>query len=143
MDIWLFAVPFKLSDRQCFFEIGGRRHFYSFYYFGSLVPNRFRGEILRRLHGNMGQKLHQMVLHEIAYCSGLFIKCAPSVDATLLQGRNLNMINEVFVPQRFKNTVGKADSQKVLHSFFAKIMVNAVYLRQTAFPKQLWSAFCG
>ena len=45
-----------------------------------------------------------------------------------LTDRDLNVIDELMVPDRLKNAVGKPEDHDVLHSFLPQIMVDPVNL---------------
>ena len=60
--------------------------------------------------------------------SGLFV-----IEATMFHSEgfgygNLDVIDILPVPYGFKNSIGEAKHQNVLHGFFAQIMINAVDL---------------
>jgi hypothetical protein len=55
--------------------------------------------------------------------------CLAEWNAQFLGDRDLHMIDVATVPNRLEDAVGKAESQKVLNRFFAKVVVHAVGLR--------------
>ena len=82
----------------------------------------------RRLHGNKGEKLHHVVLHDVAKHACLFPKFAPCADAYIFADGNLHMVDMVVVPDRFKDRIAKAKDKQILYRFFAKPVVDAVDL---------------
>ena len=69
-----------------------------------------------------------MVLHHIAQRAGDVVELAALFHAQLLGDGDLHGLHKIFVPNRFKEHVAKAQRQHILQAFFAKIMVNAVNL---------------
>src|SRR5258707_4569539 len=50
------------------------------------------------------------------------------MDADCLASRNLHAIDEIPVPQRFRDAVRKSDDHEVLHGLLAEIVIDAVDL---------------
>ena len=80
---------------------------------------------MRRLHGHQGQQLHQVVLKHIPQHAGLVVVVGPLGHIQGFGHGNLHMVDVVAIPDGFKDGVGKAEHQQVLHRFLAQVMVNA------------------
>src|SRR5947208_2465468 len=65
-----------------------------------------------------------MVLHHIAQGTGLLIITAALAYPEDFADRNLDVIDRIPVPEPFKNGIGEAEHQDVLHRLFAKVMVD-------------------
>ena len=69
-----------------------------------------------------------MVLHHIAHRTRLIIIPPAPTDTNGFGNGDLNVINELRIPQRFKQHVAKPHSHQVLNCFFAQIVINAINL---------------
>ncbi len=69
-----------------------------------------------------------MVLHHIAQRARLVIIPAAPFHADAFGHGDLHMVYVLAVPERFKQSIGKADRHQVLHGFFAEVMVYPVNL---------------
>ena len=69
-----------------------------------------------------------MVLHHIAHCARCVIIGPAPTNAHSLRHSDLDMIDILRVPQRFKQQISKAHGHEILDSFLAQIMVNPVDL---------------
>ncbi len=89
-------------------------------------------ERIRWLHRDERQHLHQVVLQHVAGRAGLLIEGSASLDADALGAGDLDVIDEVPVPDRLEDAVAEAEHQDVLHRLLAQIVVDAedLILRQ-------------
>ena len=69
-----------------------------------------------------------MVLDHIAERPGLLIVGPAMLDAEIFGNGNLNILDGVAFPERFKNRVREAERQEILHRLFAEVMIDAVDL---------------
>ena len=82
----------------------------------------------RWFHRNQTQQLHQVVLHHIAHGTRFIVISATPANTYNFRDSDLNMINILRVPKWFEQQVTKAHGHQILHSFFAKVMINAIDL---------------
>ena len=69
-----------------------------------------------------------MIRNHIAQCAGSIVITAARFNAEPFGNRDLNVVNIVSIPNRFKNAVAEAKNQNVLNGFLAEIMVDAINL---------------
>ena len=50
------------------------------------------------------------------------------LDAEIFGNGNLNVLDGIAFPERFKNRVGEAERQEILHRLFAEVMIDAINL---------------
>ena len=82
----------------------------------------------RRLHGDQGHQLKNVILDHVAQGARFFVVPAAFFHADVLRDRNLHVIDVISVPQRFENTVRKTERQNILYGFFAEIMIDSIDL---------------
>ena len=58
------------------------------------------------------------------------------LQADFFGNGDLDMINEITIPQRLKYTVGKPKDQKILDGFLAEIVIDTINLRLVKVPMQ-------
>ena len=66
-----------------------------------------------------------MILDDVSQRAGFLVKRPAALHAQCFRHRDLDVIDEVAVPHRLENAVGKAEDQQVLHRFLAEVMVDA------------------
>ena len=93
-----------------------------------LVANAVRLERDRRLHRRQAQNLQQVVLHHVAQAAGLFEVAAAPLDADGLGPGDLDVVDEVVVPDRLEDAVREAEHQQVLDGLFSEVVVDAIDL---------------
>ena len=76
------------------------------------------------LHGQVGQDLEQVVLHDVADRAGFFVERAAALDAEVLGHGDLDALDVVAVPDRLEERVGEAEEEQVLHRPLAEIVVD-------------------
>ena len=69
-----------------------------------------------------------MVRDHIPQGAGTFVVFAALLDPDGLGCRNLDVIDVVAIPDRFKESVAEAKDEDVLHRLFAKIMIDPIDL---------------
>ena len=69
-----------------------------------------------------------MVLHHIAHRARLIIIPPAPTDTHGFGNGDLNVINELRIPQWFKQHIAKPHSDQVLNRFFAQIVINTINL---------------
>ena len=69
-----------------------------------------------------------MVLQHVPQGARLVVVVGALIDAHLLGHGDLHVIDEVAVPQRLDEGIGKAEHQQVLHRFLAEVMIDAKHL---------------
>ncbi len=92
------------------------------------VPDAFGVNGARRFHKREREHLHYVVLHDVAQCTRFFVEISAFFDANCLGHRYLDVVDVIARPQWLENRVGEAQSEDVLHGFFAEIMVDTVNL---------------
>src|SRR5437879_12407394 len=97
-------------------------------YFLFFVLDRNGIEGYRHFHRNDRHKLGQMVLNHIAESPGLLVVGPAMLDAEIFGNGNLNVLDGVAFPERYKNRVREAERQELLHRLFAEVMIDAVDL---------------
>ena len=90
-----------------------------------LFTDRPRLQRCWRFHRHERQNLKQMGNHHIAERTRGFIESGAFAKPQGFRNINLDVIDEVTVPDRLKQTVGKAESQNILRRFFAQKVINA------------------
>ncbi len=66
-----------------------------------------------------------MVLHDVAQGAGFFVEGAAAFDADAFRRGDLDVVDEVAVPDGLEDAVGKAKDQHVLHGFLAEVVIDA------------------
>ena len=75
--------------------------------------------------------------HHVAVGAGLFVESCACAQAQRLWHVNLDVINEVAIPDRFEQAVGKAEGQNILRRFLAQKVIDAKDLRFVEYLVQL------
>ena len=79
----------------------------------------------RRLHRKQRDNLKQMVLNDIAQAAGGLVESRPHLNAETLRERDLYARDEVPVPDRLQEGVGKAKVDEVHDRCLAQERINA------------------
>ena len=112
-------------------------------YFDLFIPDEISGKPDRGFHGHQSDELQHMILHNISYHPGLFIKGSPVLHPQILSHRNLNVINITPVPELFEDAVGKTEKDDILDRFFPQVVIDPVYLMFLKCPPQNLIQFQG
>jgi hypothetical protein len=91
---------------------------------GLLVADVLGLEAGRRLHGDQGQHLELVVLEDVADGPGGLVEVAPVLDPQRLGHRDLDVVDEVVVPDRLEDPVGEAEGDDVLDALLAQVVVD-------------------
>mmetsp|Transcript_9254 Transcript_9254/g.17056 ORF Transcript_9254/g.17056 Transcript_9254/m.17056 type:complete len:321 (-) Transcript_9254:644-1606(-) len=91
-----------------------------------IITVSFAGHFDRRLHGNDGENLHQMVLHYIANDTVVVKITAAAHCSDVFLERDDHRGNVVTVPEGLEKGVCKAQRDDVLHHLFSKIVIDTV-----------------
>ena len=86
--------------------------------------NGLGGKVGGGLHGGDGEELHHVVLHHVAHGADAVVKSASSTDSFLFGHGDLDVIDEVTVPDGFPNGVRKAEVEEILNRFLAEVVVD-------------------
>jgi hypothetical protein len=78
----------------------------------------------RRLHGQIGQHLEQVILDHIANGSGLIVEGSAALDPERLRHRDLHALDVAAVPQRLKERINKAEKNHVVDRPLPEIVVD-------------------
>jgi len=70
-----------------------------------------------------------VVLHHVPHGADLVIKRAAGTNAFLLRHGDLNVVDQVAVPDRFPDGVGEAKIEKILDRLLAEVVVDAEEIR--------------
>ena len=103
------------------FDLGCGDGAEDFYFF---VVDGLGSEVGGRLHGGDGEKLHHVVLHHIPHGSDFIVEGASGADPFLFGDGDLNIVDQVTVPNRLPNGVGEAKVEEILNGFFAEVVVD-------------------
>ena len=90
-----------------------------------LGTHRIRIAADRRVHCQQCDHLQQMVLHHVADRANLLVEAAASLDAKILRHCDLDAVDEIAIPYRLEERVGKAEVKQVLHRLLSQIVVDA------------------
>src|SRR2546423_5968005 len=85
-------------------------------FFSSLM-GRLQGR--RRLHCHECEYLEQVGHHHVAIGSGRLVEPGTFAEPQRLRNVDLHMIDEVAVPDRLEQTIGKAEGENVLRRLLA------------------------
>src|SRR5215213_5233866 len=69
-----------------------------------------------------------MIGDHVAQCAGLFVIAGATADTTGFRGSDLDVVDIVTIPDRFKHRVAEAKDENILHRIFAEIMIDAINL---------------
>ncbi len=90
-----------------------------------LLADRPRLQGRGRLHRHEREDLKQVGDHHVAKRAGGFVETGASAQAQGLRHIDLHVINEVAIPDRLKQSVGKAEGEDVLRRLFAEEVIDA------------------
>ena len=78
-----------------------------------------------------------MILDHVSKSSYLIEVASPSLDSQTLRRGDLNVVDIATIPERFKDPIGEAEHQDVLHRFLPQIVIDAVDLLFTEYLSDL------
>ena len=90
-----------------------------------LLADRRRLERGRRLHRHEGQDLEQVRHHHVAEGAGRLVEAGALAEPQRLRHVDLDVVDEVAVPDRLEQAVGEAERQDVLRRLLAEEVVDA------------------
>jgi len=93
-----------------------------------LVPNGLVVERGRRLHGNEGEELKEVVLDDVAHRARVLVIPGALAHADGLGHRDLDMVDVLPIPDRLEDAVRETHDEDVLNGLLAKVVVDAEYL---------------
>jgi len=105
--------------------LGGIERLHPAQHLDLLVADRVRVERDRRLHSGQADELEHVVLDHVAQDAGFLVVAAPSLDAQLLAGGDLDVIDEAPVPDGLEDGVREPEHQEVLDRLFSQVVVDA------------------
>lgn len=70
-----------------------------------------------------------MVLDHVPHGADLIIKSAAGADAFLFRHGDLDVVDQVAVPDRLPNGIGEAEVEEVLDGFLAEVVVDTEEIR--------------
>ena len=111
-----------LAEREGVRQIVNAECFEDLSFFGAQVLG-IEAEGL--FHSGEGEQLQQMVLDDVAGCTHAVVVACAGADADVFGHGDLDVVNVVRVPERFKHLVGETHCQDVLHGFLAEVVVDA------------------
>src|SRR5215813_10751866 len=88
-----------------------------------------RVQAARRLHGDEGKDLQDVVLDHVSDRSDLVVVACAFDDIDLLRRRDLNTVDEVAIPDRLEEGVAEPEGQHVLHGVLAQVVIDPIDLR--------------
>ena len=94
-----------------------------------LVPDRVGREVDRRLHRGQRDELEQVVLEDVTDCAGLFVERGATLDAERLGDGDLDVVDELAIPDRLEDPVREAEREQVLDRLLAEVVVDPEDLR--------------
>ena len=89
-----------------------------------LVPHRLGGEVDRRLHRRQRDELEQVVLEHVADRAGLLVERRAALDPDRLGDGDLDVVDELAVPDRLEDPVREAEREQVLDRLLAEVVVD-------------------
>ena len=89
-----------------------------------LVADRPRRQGRRRLHRHERQHLHQVGDHHVAVGAGRLVERRAHLQAERLRDVDLDVVDEVAVPDRLEQAVREAERQDVLRRLLAEEVVD-------------------
>ena len=89
------------------------------------VADRFRAEVDRRLHRGQRDQLQQVVLEDVADDAGLLVVRGAVLDPDRLRDGDLDVVDELAVPDRLEDAVREPQRQHVLDGLLAEVVVDA------------------
>ena len=90
-----------------------------------LVAHGVGGEVDRWLHRGQGEQLQEVVLEDVADCPGRLVEAGAPLDTHRLGHRDLDVVDELPVPDRLEDAVGEPQREHVLHRLLAEIVIDA------------------
>src|SRR5215470_12834156 len=93
--------------------------------FDLFVSDRLAVRSDRRLHGQIGQDLEQMILDHVANGAGTIIEGASALYAEALGHGDLDTLHELAVPERLQKRIREPEEEHVVHRSLAKVMIDA------------------
>src|ERR687889_77630 len=108
-----------------------------------LLAHRLGIEGDRRLHSGEAEDLHEVVLDDVAECSGLLVEGAAGADAYVLGYRDLDVVHVMLAPDGLEDAVGEPERQDILHRLLAKVVVYPVDLALPEVPPDVPVQFSG
>ena len=78
----------------------------------------------RRIHGQTGRHLQQVVLDDVPYGARLVVEAPPPLDANALGHGDLHAVDVVAVPDRLEQRVAEAEIEQVLHRLLAEVVID-------------------
>ena len=82
----------------------------------------------RRLHAHEREQLQHVVLDEVAQRARLVVVARSRADPDVLGGGDLDVVDEVAVPDRLEHVVGEPERHHVLDGLLAQVVIDAVDL---------------
>ena len=70
------------------------------------------------LHRNEGEELEEVILQNVAECTGLFVEGATALHAERLCHGDLDVVDIAAMPDRLENQVAETENQDVAHRLF-------------------------
>ena len=92
---------------------------------GALLAGGVGGVDRRRVHGQQGEHLEQVVLEDVADRASLVVEGAPALDPEVLGHGDLHLADVAGVPDRLQQGVGEAQVEDVLDRLLAQEVVHA------------------
>src|SRR5581483_5184852 len=93
-----------------------------------LVADGIGAEVGGRLHRRQRDELQQMVLEHVANRPRALVERRPPLDPDRLRDRDLDMVDELPVPDRLEDPVREAQGEQVLDRLLAEVVVDPVNL---------------
>ena len=79
----------------------------------------------RRLHRHKGENLKEMRHHHIAIGAGALVKADAIAKTESFRHVDLHMVDEISIPDRLEQAIGKAKRQDILRRLLTKKMIDA------------------
>ena len=92
---------------------------------GFLIVDGAIALISRRLHGEQGDNLKQVVLDDVAQATGALVKRTATLRAKVLGQRDLHAGHMVAVPDWLEERVGETKVEDIHDRFLAEVVVDA------------------
>ena len=96
-------------------------------HFDLFIAHRGRVKAGRRLHRHQSKQLQHVVLDHVAQGAGIVIETHAPLKPDRFGDGNLDMFDNMRIPDRLEQDIGKAQGKQVLHRLLTQIMVDPEY----------------
>jgi hypothetical protein len=88
-------------------------------------PDRLGREARRRFHRGQGEERQPVILHDVAQRPDSVVPSAALLDTERLGRGDLDVVDELLIPERLPKGIAKPEGQDVLHRLIAQVVVDS------------------